>query len=211
MIKIDSFINDINNSNCYVIQDQECRKCIAIDPGGRNITSILEFLDHNNLNLDYIILTHSHFDHIAGVGALVSNKKSIIIASELCSSKIVDPIKNLSFFSEIDPIISPKADIFIENMVSGELNWNNNTIKCFLTPGHSLCSICIQIENYLFAGDTLIKGSGTKITQPDGNRQELKHTLMKIYDCMPEDMTVFPGHGESFILGIQDISISLNK
>jgi hydroxyacylglutathione hydrolase len=211
MIRTDSLINDINNSNCFIVQNQVNGKCIIIDPGSRDISKILSFLESNSLEPDYIILTHSHFDHIAGVEKLKTQKNLKIIACQLCSDKIVDPIRNLSYSADIGSIVSPKADIIVENMDDGRIGWYDTVIKCFLTPGHSRCSICIQIDSMLFVGDTIIKGCRTKITHPDGKSDELRKSLGYIYDTMPQDIFVFPGHGESFFLRTQDISISLNK
>lgn len=211
MIKTDLFVNEINNSNCYIVQDQKNGKCIVIDPGSRDINHILEFLETEKLDLDYVILTHSHFDHISGVDPLVSKRKASIISSGLCSEKIVDPVKNLSYFADFGIIVSPKADLFIEDLTDGRIEWNDKIIYCFCSPGHSRCSICIQIEDKLFTGDTIIKGIKTKITYPDGNREELKKTIMHIYETMPGNTLIYPGHGESFILESQDLSVSLNK
>ncbi len=209
MIKVDLFINDINNSNCYVVHDQNMGSCIIVDPGSRNIKNILESLKKKKLRIDYIMLTHSHFDHIAGVNNLVGIMPAKIISSKLCSEKIVDPLKNLSYFADFGIISAPKADLFIEDLENGRMEWNDNKIFCFHSPGHTRCSICIHVDNMLFTGDTILKGLKTKITYPDGNREELRTTLRYIYDNIPGDISVFPGHGESFILESQDISISL--
>lgn len=211
MIKLTLFQNDINNSNCYVIQDQEETTSILIDPGSQNSSKIIQFIKNENLKLEYIILTHGHFDHIAGVSCIVNELGSKIISSELCSEKIVDPIKNLSYFTDFGAIQSPKADIFVENLSEGKMEWHSNTINFFKTPGHSRCSICIQIGKNLFVGDTLIKGLKTMVVLPDGNREELRKSILHIYETMPGDLTIFPGHGESFVLETQESSVALKK
>jgi hydroxyacylglutathione hydrolase len=134
-----------------------------------------------------------------------------IVSSRLCSEKIVDPVKNLSFFADFGIISSPRADILIEDLTDSTIQWNGKLIYFFHSPGHTRCSICIQIENMLFTGDTIIKGLGTKITYPDGNKGELKETLENIYENMSGELLIYPGHGESFILKTQDLSVSLNK
>jgi hydroxyacylglutathione hydrolase len=211
MIELNFFINDINKSNCYVLQDQKNKSCIIIDPGSLDTSQITGFLKKNKLVADYIFLTHSHFDHIAGVSRILKVIPAKIVSSGLCSDKIVDPVKNLSYFADFGLISSPKADIIVEDLNGGRIKWNDKFIYCFLSPGHSRCSICIQIENRLFTGDTIIKGLKTKITHPDGNREELKETLNFIYKTIPGGTQIFPGHGESFILETQDLSVSMYK
>lgn len=211
MIKTEVIINEINKSNCYIIQDQQNKRCVVIDPGSRDISKVNGFINSEKLDLDYIILTHSHFDHISGVGPLIEKNKALLVSSALCSEKIVDPIKNLSYFSDYGIIVAPKADLLVEDLPEGKIDWNDNSIYCFLSPGHSQCSICIHIGDNLFSGDTILKGIRTKITQPDGDRNELELTVKYIYDFIPWNTKVYPGHGEHFILESQDLSVSLNK
>lgn len=211
MLTVGLFSNGINNSNCYVVYDKKTGKGFIIDPGSREIDCILELLEEEKLKIDYIILTHSHFDHIAGVGDLIKNIPAKIISSKLCSDKITDPVRNLSFFTDFGIIISPKADIFVEDLEDGCIKWNNHSIFFLQSPGHTKCSICVHLENMLFTGDTIIKGLKTKITYPDGNREELEQTLKSIYERFSENILVYPGHGELFILGSQDLEISLKK
>lgn len=211
MIKIDLLINDINNSNCYIVQDQVRGRCIVIDPGSRNADNILEFINKEKLELDYIILTHSHFDHIAGAGSLVEKLKAKIISSALCSDKISDSVRNLSYFADYGIIVAPQADICIEELENNLLEWNDISISFFHSPGHTKCSILVRMGKNLFTGDTLLKGIKSKVTQPDGNREELKKTLRNIYETMPGDILILPGHGESFILETQDLTVSLKK
>jgi hydroxyacylglutathione hydrolase len=211
MIKVDILINDINNSNCYLVQDQEKGKCIVIDPGSRNADNVLKIIQKERFFLEYIILTHSHFDHIAGTSFLSSKLHPEIISSRLCSDKIQDPIRNLSYFTDFGIIVAPQADICIEDMDNNLLQWNDIPVKFYHSPGHTKCSILVQIEKKLFTGDTLLKGIKSKVTQPDGNREELKKTLRNIYETIPGDTLIFPGHGESFMLETQDLKFSLNK
>ncbi len=146
MIKVNRLINDINNSNCYIVQDQLSRKSFVVDPGSRNIGNILEFIGKAKIDLDYIILTHSHFDHISGVGPLVKSLNAKIVSSRLCSEKIQDPIKNLSYFADLGPIVAPQADICIEDIEDHFIRWNDNLISFYHSPGHSRCSICVHLK-----------------------------------------------------------------
>jgi glyoxylase-like metal-dependent hydrolase (beta-lactamase superfamily II) len=211
MIKTKQIINDIHKSNCYIVQNQINGKCLVIDPGGRNVDNILQYITQEHLEIEYIILTHSHYDHITGVDSLARDSKAIIISSGLCSEKIQDPVKNLSYFSDFGILKAPKSDIFIEDLPNHSLLWNNNLISFYLSPGHTLCSICIGIGNLLFTGDTILKGIKSIVTPPDGNKQDLKKTLINIYDTVPGETLIMPGHGDSFILKTQDLSVSLKK
>lgn len=206
MINIVTLVNEINYSNCYFITDNEAGKCITIDPGRKNVEYILDEVLKNNLSLDYILLTHSHFDHISGVKDLAEKSKAVIVSSRICSQKIIDPVKNLSYFTIHGNINCPPAGILSEELDNGMLDWNNNTINIFNTPGHSDCSICINIGDFLFTGDTLIRNIRTRVTIPGGKRQDVEKSLKMIFNQFPSDTLVYPGHGESFFLGSQKLN-----
>ena len=64
------------------------------------------------------------------------------------------------------------------------------------TPGHSIGSVCILIENFLFSGDTLFYGSIGRTDLPTGNQVEIEQSLKKIKN-LDENIIVYPGHGPS--------------
>lgn len=66
-IKID--IPAVGGTNCYIVQDEETKETMVIDPGG-DVDKIMEMLNTLEAKLKYIVLTHCHGDHIAGVNEL---------------------------------------------------------------------------------------------------------------------------------------------
>ena len=55
--------------NCYVVTDEKTKKTFMVDPGGHN-TEMVNYIKNNNLELEYIILTHGHGDHMGGVSPI---------------------------------------------------------------------------------------------------------------------------------------------
>lgn len=80
------------------------------------------------------------------------------------------------------------------------INWHGHNIKLLLTPGHSVGSICIDIDGTLYTGDTLIpfppyfNGRGSDI-------EEWEKSVNTIVDRYKSETMVFPGHGEVLTLG----------
>lgn len=69
---IKRFINEPVTSNCYVLFDKKKGSdCIVVDPGSKDISPLLSFVEGNHLTAKYIILTHEHFDHCTGADAIV--------------------------------------------------------------------------------------------------------------------------------------------
>ena len=73
------------------------------------------------------------------------------------------------------------------------------SIRPFHSPGHTEGSVCLQIGNYLFSGDTLLPSGAGRIDLPGGNGEKLSLTL-KMLKSLDSGLQVFPGHGKPFFL-----------
>jgi len=189
------------NSNTYIIYDRKSgNESIIIDPGNNDISYLQSLIEEKKLLPRFILLTHEHFDHIAGVEPLRDSYNGIkVIASEICSRLIQNDKKNMSaFFYDLGFVVK-QVDITIED-VYFKLDWNGYTFKFYVTKGHSEGAICIYVDNFLFTGDTLINGNKTVTRLPGGSKNELKKTLSFIFSTFSPETLVFPGHGEPFYL-----------
>jgi glyoxylase-like metal-dependent hydrolase (beta-lactamase superfamily II) len=197
---VHTFKNQPIDSNCYVIYDEHYKSCIIIDPGTNGSTEIIEFIDSKKLIVDYVILTHEHFDHIWGVNALLNFSDPIIIASQYCANMVKDRKKNLSLFYDQEGFVISKEIKSIENL-QGSITWGKHKIKFIYTPGHSESSISIVINQCLFSGDLMIKGLKTITKLPTGDKNKLLYSLELIKkNFSNRNIVVYPGHGDIFFL-----------
>lgn len=188
ILKIQRFPVGILRTNSYLISYNN--KGIIVDPGGRN-----DKLDESikKLNgIDYIILTHGHFDHILEVKRYqeLTGAKVVIGYDEkdfpmdnslnLCSEFYKKGINNFS------------ADILVKD--DDVLNFNDKEIKIISTPGHTIGSVCYCMDNIIFSGDTLFKGKVGRTDLVTGNRDNMLNSLRKLYR-LNRDYLVYPGHG----------------
>lgn len=188
ILKIQRFPVGILRTNSYLISYNN--KGIIVDPGGRN-----DKLDESikKLNgIDYIILTHGHFDHILEVKRYqeLTGAKVVIGYDEkdfpmdnslnLCSEFYKKGINNFS------------ADILVKD--DDVLNFNDKEIKIISTPGHTIGSVCYCMDNIIFSGDTLFKGKIGRTDLVTGNRDNMLNSLRKLYR-FNRDYLVYPGHG----------------
>jgi hydroxyacylglutathione hydrolase len=97
-ILVERILNKPIDSNSFVIYTKENKSCILIDPGTEDSADLIFFIENNNLQPEFIFLTHEHFDHIWGVNKLKDIYNSRIVCSGDCASKIVDIKKNMSVF-----------------------------------------------------------------------------------------------------------------
>jgi glyoxylase-like metal-dependent hydrolase (beta-lactamase superfamily II) len=205
-MKVQTFKNHPVDSNCYVVFDEDCKSCIIIDPGTNESSEIIEFIESKKLIIDYVILTHEHFDHIWGVNALVEFADPIIIASQYCANMVKDKRKNLSLFHDQLGFVIYKEIKSVENL-KGAITWGKHIIKFINTPGHSESSISVYINQCLFSGDLMIKDLKTVTKLPTGNKNKLLHSLELIKkNFSNRNIIVYPGHGDFFLL--DDINLN---
>jgi hydroxyacylglutathione hydrolase len=175
-------------ANCYIVQLEEIN--IIIDPGAQP-DAIIDYLDSRSLVPDFIINTHGHFDHIEAVSGLIEKYNIPFYIDSAEENLIADPDKNgSSFFGENN--LSLKTYNLIN--AKDQQYFNKNGIDIIRTPGHSPGSITIKIEDCLFTGDLLFKGSIGRTDLAGGDTGQIKDSLLKIKN-MDRNYLIYPGHG----------------
>jgi len=160
-------------TNAYVIINRATQQSILIDAPAEADT-LLEKLA--GTSPQYIIITHSHFDHTGALKELKSKLGIPLIAHEFDAG-------NLPVYPDI--LVHNDLKIFL-----GELS-----VNLFHTPGHTPGSICLLIENYLISGDTIFPGGPGHTDTPDDFRQIIDTIKNRIIP-LPENVEIFPGHGD---------------
>jgi hydroxyacylglutathione hydrolase len=177
------------HTNSYVVTDDETFS-IIIDPG-ENPFEMMEYV--RKRKVDYILLTHCHFDHIAGLTMVKDFTDASVVVHQSEAEWLLDPSLNRSI-ETISPIVSEWPDILLhgdELIQCGAL-----TIKAIHTPGHSPGSTCFLLNGkYLFTGDTLLSGVVGPTNIPFGDRDKLKSSIRSKLFCLPGEISIYPGHG----------------
>ena len=184
-------------TNCYVVYDDELKKALIVDPGEES-HEVLDFIKENKLKVEYIYLTHCHFDHILGAKWL----KEQLGAQIACLDKEESNIKNeditmgKTLLQKAITLIPDK--VFFEN---DEIQVGNLNFKVIHTPGHTSGSSCLYGDRILISGDTLFKDTYGRCDLPTGNLSEIiKSIKTKLFE-LPSSTIVYPGHGESTTIG----------
>jgi len=154
----------------YVIADEKTKEAAVIDPSW-DLEKVLDVLKANDLKLQYIINTHTHFDHVLGNEQLAT----------ITGAKVIMH-KN----STLD------KDMTVDD--NDAIQLGSISIKVFYTPGHSKDSICLLAENKLFTGDTLFVGNCGRVDLPGGSAAELYDSLFGKLAKLDEQIEVYPGH-----------------
>ncbi len=194
MIEVKRIENKPVSSCCYIVFDRsKSNNCLIIDPGSKDSSDLIQYLITNLLYPDYIILTHEHFDHCWSVNSLLEKfSKTKLICSEACMISISDSKLNYSLYYEDGEsfVINTKRTLWIN-----KFEWNDYIIELKATPGHTLSSVSIIIDSYIFTGDAYIPGQRT-VTNLRGDKQQAKESEEKIKDLVAEkNLIICPGHG----------------
>jgi hydroxyacylglutathione hydrolase len=184
MIRIEQLqIGDFRNFVYLLASEGEA---FVIDPQSE-LEPWEDILTSKGLKLKGILLTHTHWDHIAGIPAILKKYGSVPIyvneidARRLLTSGAPERLgESLRYINDGD------------NLTLGD-----SKIKVWLTPGHSAgeCSYLINDQNppALFTGDTVFIGDVGRTDLETGSTAELFQTLQRI-KTLPENTVIYPGH-----------------
>ncbi|MBQ6619118.1 MAG: MBL fold metallo-hydrolase [Thermoguttaceae bacterium] len=209
-IEISTYSSRAIRADMYLLRSEG--RMVVIDP----ICPDAEAPLHEVGKIDFILLTHEHYDHISGVNWFRERFGGVVLCSAPCAEAIVSPRKNLSkylgamldepnfarYFGEgvsIEPY-QCRADRILAD--AEEISWQGHTIEMFITPGHSCGSVCYLLDRtVLFCGDTLFADCPTCFDFPGGSRNAFQDRTLPLLCHLSPTVTVFPGHGREFVLG----------
>lgn len=191
MINIKKIVLGNLGNNCYLLTDEKSGKSALIDCESSD-DRMMDFIADSNL--EYILLTHGHFDHISGVKGVKEKYGAKVVISREDEGMLHSGKLSLALFCGYKQNCVD-ADILVSDGDIIELG--QTTIKVLATPGHTKGGVCYIIndenENVIFSGDTLFKTSCGRTDFPGGSVVEMKESLMKLRN-LEGDYKVYPGH-----------------
>ncbi|MDO4545382.1 MAG: MBL fold metallo-hydrolase [Bacillota bacterium] len=187
--------------NTYLAVDENTKKGFIVDPGGYN-AALTRKVKNEGIDIEYIILTHGHADHICGVKeqhADFPDAKIVAHADE--KQMLEDAGFNMSTAFGMPTTV--EADIFVQE--GDTLQVGDATLEFFHTPGHSPGGMCIYIESAgaLFSGDTLFHQSIGRTDFPGCSFEQLADSIHNKLFVLPDETNVFPGHMGTTSIGYE--------
>ncbi len=176
---------------CYILSCDETKKAAIIDPGGDE-DRILATCRDEDLDVQYIIATHGHPDHVCGNGPIQEATGAKIVMHKDDAEFFAQPdIKK--YFSMLGLAESPPPDIIVQE--GDTITFGKESLKVLHTPGHTPGGICLYSPPNCFTGDTLFVGGVGRTDFPGGSMDELSRSIREKLLTLPPDTTVWPGHG----------------
>jgi len=176
---------------CYIVACEKTGKAAVIDPGGDEKKILAEIKD-KGYQVEYIIATHGHPDHVCGNRVLQEATGAKIVMHRLDSLFFNKP-EVRSYFSMLGLEPSPPVDREVEEGESIEIG--TVSLKVIHTPGHTPGGMCLYNAPDLITGDTLFVGGLGRTDFPGGSHEELLHSITTKLLVLPAETVVWPGHG----------------
>ena len=197
MINIKKFILGPIQANCYLVYNEQ-KQGFVIDPGDVS-EELAQFIKDKDIELKYVLLTHGHIDHIAGVAAL----KKEFVEAQVClhagdQETITWSCQRAEMFGYECQVFKP--DVLLEG--EQELGVGDIVIQVLHTPGHSPGGVCFYLkkEHLIFTGDTLFKNAYGRTDLPGADWEEMRQSLQRLFRLLGETR-VLPGHGDETDIG----------
>lgn len=183
--------------NCFIVGCPVTRKALVVDPGDE-AERILAAVDASGLNVELVVNTHGHFDHVGG-NALLLEQTGAQLCIHVSDAPFLPRIREHAALYGLNIRVSPPPDRVLhggETLQVGEL-----TLQVLHTPGHTPGGICLLVDGHLFAGDTLFADSVGRTDLPGGSHEELVESIREKLFVLPESTVVHPGHGPDTTIG----------
>jgi hydroxyacylglutathione hydrolase len=207
MLTIRQFTFNPIQENTYVIFNEK-GECFIIDPGcydENERRELTDFIDMHRLVPKCLLNTHCHLDHIFG-NKFVAARYGLPVHIHKMEKPVLDNA----------PAAGVRWGLPFENY-TGELVYleegkdvvlGNDPFRILFTPGHSPGSVSFYCakEKVLIAGDVLFRQGIGRTDLPGGDYDTLINSIRKQLFILPEDVTVYPGHGPETSIGYEKIN-----
>lgn len=191
-------------TNCYIISKE--KQCVIIDPSGEP-DKIIHNISESNLTPKAILLTHAHFDHIGALDTIRKKYNIEVYLHEKESEWLKNPALNRSsiFFGNEGAISTEDPEQLLSE---GKIQIGAFTIDVLHTPGHSPGSVTFIFEDepFIVSGDVLFQQGIGRTDLPEGSLEQLAQSIVTKLYSLPDDFTVYPGHGMNTTIGIEKAS-----
>ena len=185
------------SANCWVVGTEASGAGLVIDPGG-NADTIKRAIDESGLDIELIVLTHGHSDHIAALRD-IQDYTGAEVAIHAEDADFLEGYGSMSSQFGISYRTPHPPDRLLHEGDIIEAGGLSFTVMH--TPGHTPGSICLLSGDKVFTGDTLFRrGIGTTL-MPGSSRPQLIDSIRTRLMALPDDTTVYPGHGRETTIG----------
>lgn len=190
------------STNCYLIINPETRRAILIDSPPDSKDQILETLRNEQVQLEAILLTHSHWDHFADANPIKCSTGANLFVHKNDYYRIQNPFEHtlVQLDFEIEPAEANHLIVHRESLV-----FETAKLEAIPTPGHTEggMTYVLESERCAFVGDTIFYLSVGRTDLPGGNAELLMQSINQTIFQLPDDFILYPGHERPTTVGFE--------
>lgn len=204
MLQVKKFTFNPFAENTYVLFD-DTKECVVIDPGcyeKKEQQELIDFIESNKLIVTKLINTHCHIDHVLG-NAFVKRTFNVKLYIHPIEEAMLRAVKTYSSNYGFHQYEDSTPDVFITE--KDTLDFGEQKLKILFVPGHSPGHIAFYNEQakILLGGDVLFENSIGRSDLPGGDFNTLINSIHEKFFTLPDDVTVYCGHGEETSIGFE--------
>lgn len=186
------------STNAYLLIDEATREAVLVDPGDE-VPVLLKLIEQERAEVLYILGTHGHLDHAAGVAQAKRELEVEYYLHEGDRELLEGLPMQARMFGMGQPEV-PKIDRYIQE---GEMfPVGQSTLQALHAPGHSPGSVCFfEGAKLVLVGDVLFAGSIGRTDLMGGNGPQLMDSIRTQLMTLPDEIEVFTGHGPATTIG----------
>jgi glyoxylase-like metal-dependent hydrolase (beta-lactamase superfamily II) len=207
MLRIQEFVFNPFQENTYILYD-ETREAAIVDPGCYEKAEqweLSEFILKNGLTVKMLLNTHCHIDHVLG-NAFVKEKFKVALHLHRLDEPVLKAVSAYAPNYGFQQYQDATADKYLEE--GDEIVIGRQKFQVLFVPGHSPGHVAFfhAEEKALIGGDVLFKSSVGRTDLPGGDTDTLIRSIRQKLFVLPDDTTVYPGHGPTTTIGEEKVS-----
>jgi len=168
---LETFRAERDGCLAYLVVDEATRTGLVIDPRLDQVDEIVAALTARDVRLTHVLDTHTHADHLSGVGRLAQRTGAVVLAH--AASKLKRSARRVRG--------------------GATFTLGTKTVTVIDAPGHTPDSLALLVDGHLFTGDALFAGGAGRTDFPGGSASSLFDTL-RAFEVLPDETVVHPGH-----------------
>jgi hydroxyacylglutathione hydrolase len=193
-------------TNAYLVAETESGEALVIDAPHETTDSIVEAARERGWHIGQIVITHTHWDHVADAAALVAATNAPLLAHPLAVDRLASPSP---LFEPPVPVPPVATSGTLED--GDTVNLGGHAFRVMHLPGHEPAHIALidDASGVMLGGDVLFPGGHGRTDIPGSDQQAMNRSLRRLVAELPAEMIVYPGHGATTTIGAETPWIAL--
>ena len=189
-------------TNTYIAVDDKTKKSVIIDAPMDSISLLKPMIKKRDLEIEAILLTHTHWDHAADTADLKDEYGADVILHKDDLFRLTEPNEH-SVFPLPYEIKSASGDRYVDD--GDTVTFGNIDLEVLHTPGHTAGGICFWNKEHkvVFCGDTVFRESVGRVDLPGGSADVLAKAIKEKLLSLDDETKLLPGHGPSTTVGYE--------